>query len=247
MIAFLRDAPAGEVTVPGDDPRPSSARGSTSSSRPSVRCCRREQSKVACSIVAPFRRSCPEEAQVGAYLTALVRKELIRPDRPHFAGEDAFRFRHLLIRDAAYDSLPKEARAAVARAACRLARRAPFELAEIDELVGHHSSKLRLSGPFRPVDEHGRRLALRASELLSGAGSRALGRNDVGAAVSSSGARSSCAVRTTPRWRSGSISGRRCSCPETSVLPARRRTTRQPAPPRPGMKGEPVRVSCARG
>ncbi|HEY1358843.1 MAG TPA: hypothetical protein VGF21_11110, partial [Thermoleophilaceae bacterium] len=36
---------------------------------------------------------------------------------------------------------------------------------------------------LRPVDEHGRRLALRASELLSEAGSRALGRNDVGAAV----------------------------------------------------------------
>ena len=44
-------------------------------------------------------------------LTALVRKELIRPDRPQIPGEDAFRFRHLLIRDAAYDSLPKAVRA----------------------------------------------------------------------------------------------------------------------------------------
>ncbi len=44
-------------------------------------------------------------------LLALARKELIRPDRAEFAGEDAFRFRHLLIRDAAYQAMPKEQRA----------------------------------------------------------------------------------------------------------------------------------------
>ena len=44
-------------------------------------------------------------------LLALVRKQLVRPDKPQFAGEDAYRFRHLLIRDAAYDALPKAVRA----------------------------------------------------------------------------------------------------------------------------------------
>ena len=44
-------------------------------------------------------------------LQALVRKELIRPDRTDLPGEDAFRFRHLLIRDAAYEAMPKELRA----------------------------------------------------------------------------------------------------------------------------------------
>ena len=53
----------------------------------------------------------PDEAQLVAPLTALVRRELLRPDRPQFPGEDAFRFRHLLIRDAAYDALPKSTRA----------------------------------------------------------------------------------------------------------------------------------------
>ena len=53
----------------------------------------------------------PEETQVTPRLAALVRKELIRPDRPQLAGEDGFRFRHLLIRDAAYDALPKATRA----------------------------------------------------------------------------------------------------------------------------------------
>ena len=49
----------------------------------------------------------PEEPQVTPRLAALVRRELIRPDRAQFAGDDGFRFRHLLIRDAAYDALPK--------------------------------------------------------------------------------------------------------------------------------------------
>ena len=44
-------------------------------------------------------------------LVALVRKQLVRPDTPQFAGEEAYRFRHLLIRDAAYDALPKAVRA----------------------------------------------------------------------------------------------------------------------------------------
>jgi hypothetical protein len=45
---------------------------------------------------------------VGGVLAALVRKELIRPDRPQLVG-DGFRFRHILIRDTAYDALPKAA------------------------------------------------------------------------------------------------------------------------------------------
>ena len=61
----------------------------------------------------PRRRSSahPRRYHVTPRLAALVRKQLIRPERPELAGEDAFRFRHLLIRDAAYDSLPKAARA----------------------------------------------------------------------------------------------------------------------------------------
>ena len=53
----------------------------------------------------------PEEAQVTSRLAALVRKELITPVAPLFSGDDGFRFRHILIRDAAYDALPKATRA----------------------------------------------------------------------------------------------------------------------------------------
>ena len=53
----------------------------------------------------------PEETQVESRLTGLVRKELVRPDKAQLTGEDAYRFRHLLIRDAAYEALPKATRA----------------------------------------------------------------------------------------------------------------------------------------
>jgi predicted ATPase len=50
-------------------------------------------------------------SEVEIRLASLVRKELIRPHPPQLGGDDAFRFRHLLIRDAAYDGLPKATRA----------------------------------------------------------------------------------------------------------------------------------------
>ncbi len=40
-------------------------------------------------------------------LVGLVRKDLLRPDRPTFDRDEAYRFRHVLLRDAAYDRLPK--------------------------------------------------------------------------------------------------------------------------------------------
>ena len=51
------------------------------------------------------------ETELDLQLAGLVRKELIRPHRATIQGEDAFRFRHLLIRDAVYDGLPKTRRA----------------------------------------------------------------------------------------------------------------------------------------
>ena len=48
---------------------------------------------------------------IATHLATLVRRDLIRPDQSAFATDRAFRFRHLLIRDAAYDSIPKAIRA----------------------------------------------------------------------------------------------------------------------------------------
>ena len=64
----------------------------------------------------------PDERDVPTKLMALVRKELVRPDRTQLPGDDAFRFRHLLIRDAAYDGSAQGGARRVARALRRLAR-----------------------------------------------------------------------------------------------------------------------------
>ena len=64
----------------------------------------------------------PDERPVTPVLAALVRKELIRPDRTQLAGDDGFRFRHMLIRDAAYDALPKASPHRAPRALRDLAR-----------------------------------------------------------------------------------------------------------------------------
>src|SRR5204862_263016 len=41
----------------------------------------------------------PEDSRVPSSLLGLVRKELVRPERAQLSGDDAFRFRHILIRD----------------------------------------------------------------------------------------------------------------------------------------------------
>src|SRR5205823_6341376 len=126
----------------------------------------------------------PEETQIGARLAALVRKELLRPDRPQLKRDDAYRFRYLLIRDVAYDSLPKATRSELhERLADWLGARAS-ELVEADEILGYHLEQaVRYRLELRPLDDYGRELGIRAAGLLAGAGARALGRNDVGAAL----------------------------------------------------------------
>ena len=117
----------------------------------------------------------PQDEEVTPILAALVRRDLVRPDRPQFPGEDGFRFRHLLIRDSAYDALPKSVRADLHR---RLAGwlDAKASLVELDEVVGYH-----LEQATRYLDELGRSdpdVALAAGDRLAAAGRRAGGRDD---------------------------------------------------------------------
>jgi class 3 adenylate cyclase/tetratricopeptide (TPR) repeat protein len=123
---------------------------------------------------------------VGGYLQALVRKELLRPDRAQFAGEDAFRFRHLLIRDAAYDAMPKELRAELhERFAAWLERAAGERVLEYEEILGFHLEQaFRYRADLAPLDDEARSLGARAGERLASAGERALERSDAPAAVS---------------------------------------------------------------
>jgi tetratricopeptide (TPR) repeat protein len=80
----------------------------------------------------------PDESQVTPRLAALVRKGLIGPAEPQLAGEDGFRFRHLLIRDAAYDALPKAMRAQLHERFASWLQERGVDLVELDELLGYH-------------------------------------------------------------------------------------------------------------
>jgi tetratricopeptide (TPR) repeat protein len=125
----------------------------------------------------------PAEARpgVGDCLLALVRKELIRPHRATFAGEDAFRFRHLLIHEAAYHAVPKEVRADLHEGCSRwLAQKG----GEFDELIAYHLEQaVRFRSELGPLDAHGQELAARAGNLLAAAARRASARGDTPAAL----------------------------------------------------------------
>jgi class 3 adenylate cyclase/tetratricopeptide (TPR) repeat protein len=121
-----------------------------------------------------------ERHDVGARLLGLVRKELIRPDRSDFPGDDGFRFAHMLIRDAAYDSTPKELRADChERYADWLEGRVGDRAHEYDEILGFHLEQAyRYRRDLGPLDAKAVALGRRAAARLASAGQRAPGRGD---------------------------------------------------------------------
>ncbi len=123
----------------------------------------------------------PEETEVTPRLTALVRRDLIRPDRPLLPREDAYRFRHLLIRDAAYEALPKATRADLHPRFARWLAEHGQSLVELDEILGYHLEqacryRAELGWPVQ------RELRESARRHLTAAGRRALSRHDLIAA-----------------------------------------------------------------
>jgi predicted ATPase len=123
----------------------------------------------------------PEETEVTPRLAALVKRDLVRPDRPQLPREDAYRFRHLLIRDAAYEALPKATRADLHRRFAEWLEQYGQNLVELDEILGYH-----LEQAARYLDELGQPdpgLLVRAGEALKTAGHRARGRGDTTAAA----------------------------------------------------------------
>ena len=123
-----------------------------------------------------------EREEVDALLLSLARKDLLAawPGR-----EDAYRFRHALIRDAAYAGIPKELRGQLHEGFADWAVRTTAGRAgELDEIVGYHYEQaFRYREELGPLDEHARALADRAGELLGQAGERAFARHDMPAAV----------------------------------------------------------------
>jgi tetratricopeptide (TPR) repeat protein len=122
------------------------------------------------------------DGEVDRCLVALVRKELVRPDRAQLSGDDAYRFRHLLIRDAAYEGLPKAARADLHRRFADWLEEHGQSLVELDEILGYH-----LEQAARYQKELGRtdlELADKAAGRLADAGRTADWRGDTRAARS---------------------------------------------------------------
>jgi DNA-binding SARP family transcriptional activator/tetratricopeptide (TPR) repeat protein len=117
-------------------------------------------------------------------LGSLLLKELIRPDRTSLSGR-TFRFRHILIRDAAYDSIPKEARVEMHEGFARWLEGAAGERAtEYEEIVGYHLEQAYLyRAQLGPIDEQARDTAREAAERLGAAGRRAFIRSDTRAGV----------------------------------------------------------------
>ena len=121
------------------------------------------------------------DGQVDQRLVSLVRKELVRPDRAQLPGDDAYRFRHLLIRDAAYDALPKSVRADLHRRFAAWLEEHGTRLVELEEILGYH-----LEQAARYLVELGRSepaLAEQAAARLVAAGRRAEWRGDDSAAA----------------------------------------------------------------
>ncbi len=124
--------------------------------------------------------------RVAQLLQSLVRRELVRPGRGTFAGREAYRFRHQLIRDAAYEAVPKGERADLhGRFATWLESVAGDHAQEYEEFVGYHLEQAyRYRSELGPVDDADVERGRRAGALLASAGHRAAERSDTRAARS---------------------------------------------------------------
>ncbi len=129
----------------------------------------------------------PEEQRprIGSQLRSLARKELIRPDHSNWGEEDAFRFTHILIGDAAYAGIPKSVRARLHKRFAEWveAKRAD-RAGEFEEIVGYHLEQAyRSLLELGPMNERVESLGRRAAVPLASAGRRAFARGDMPAAV----------------------------------------------------------------
>ncbi len=179
MLSLVSDAKASEIEVPPSVRALLAARLDQLESK-ELRILERGAVEGQSFHLGAVRALSPTEPEVPSCLLSLVRKDLIRPDRPTLPGGDAFRFRHLLIRDAAYDGLAKSARADLhVRFASWLAEAAP-DLVELDEIVGYHLEQaVKYRAELGPLDGVTNDIAAAASERLKAAGMRALDRGDM--------------------------------------------------------------------
>ena len=126
-----------------------------------------------------------DPGEVGRELMSLRRRDLISPEQALFGGSEAFRFLHALIRDAAYERIPKRSRSQLHEEHARwLEHTAGERLPEFEEVLAYHLEQaVRLRSELGPLDEPSRELADEAARRLAASGRRATDRGDVSAAA----------------------------------------------------------------
>ena len=126
-------------------------------------------------------------ADIELHLGDLIRKQLVRPPAEVTSDDIAYRFHHLLIRDAAYQGLLKRTRASLHErfvAWADVVNEQRGRVTEFEEILGYHLEQAyRYRSELGPLDDHGVSLGVRASERLGSAGARALERGDMPAAA----------------------------------------------------------------
>ena len=121
---------------------------------------------------------------VDGELVALVRKDLVRPEQSLLPEDDAYRFRHLLIRDTAYEALPKVTRAELHERFADWLAVNGNALVELDEILGYHLEQAyRYREELGPLDDRATALAEQAAMRLFASGDHALERGDVPAVI----------------------------------------------------------------
>jgi tetratricopeptide (TPR) repeat protein len=129
----------------------------------------------------------PDELRLSlsGHLGALERRELVRTADPTPLDAHAYRFQHLLVRDAAYEGMAKAARAACHEGAAGwLEAVSGPRLSEYEAIVGYHLEQAyRLKAELGPTTAADDDLARRALASLSRAGRRALAAEDVAGAA----------------------------------------------------------------
>jgi tetratricopeptide (TPR) repeat protein len=137
------------------------------------------------------------------HIHSLVGKQLVWPVSD-LTDAEAFRFLHLMTRDAAYASIPKELRAALhERFAGWLENNAGRRSTKYEEIIGYHLEQaVRHLNELGRVDAGGHALGARAGQWLSAAGRRALARDDMSAATNLL-ERAAALVPGTDLWRPG--------------------------------------------
>jgi tetratricopeptide (TPR) repeat protein len=129
----------------------------------------------------------PESLQpaVGTSLMTLTRREFVAPERAELSGREAFRFRHQLIRDAAYQAIAKQSRAELhERFAEWLETALGDRVEEFRPILGYHLEQAaRYRRELDPSDTRLAALGAAAAQHLGEAGNGALGRGDLAAAM----------------------------------------------------------------